>query len=307
MRNRQLELLVTGIIMFFIFLIVIALGGIYVDEARASAKKPVEIHEPVRLPPGSEEEPKNPANGEITPDRPQPPAPAPVVDPGLIVSGKCDANTAPYEMVDYVGAGSASFYAALKSTHRKVRIVGRYYDWEKESLKGKIPRAQELADLKREGFDVVTVFQHLNNQAASFTKGRGMFDAQRVLELAGLWGQPKGSAAYFGVDGDFAASVPEPYFAAAAPIIRAAGYRVGMYGSFGNCENLAKKGLIDMSADGVPLCWIAASSWGWRGTKAAIARGTGYAIAQKVNQQLAGKGLDYDNLCVKDVGQWRIP
>lgn len=179
----------------------------------------------------------------------------------------------------------------------------RYYDWKQESIKGKTPTAAELKLIKDSGRKFMAVFQHYNSSPSTFTKARGEIDAKRVLELAGLWGQPKGSAAYFGVDTDEAKlSAVLEYFKAATPIIRAAGYRVGMYGNGTNCKELKKAKLIDGD-----LCWIAASSWGWSGTKQILAEGKGYALAQKVNQKCGGKSLDYNKVLVKDFGQWSIP
>jgi hypothetical protein len=181
-----------------------------------------------------------------------------------------------------------------------VKTIGRYYDWPgQETIKGKIPSDAEVKIINAMGFQRLHVFQHNNSSLATFTAARGKIDAGKSLELAKKWGQPKGSAVYFGVDGDFPSAKPIEYFKAAAPIIRAAGYRVGMYGSGGNCEDLKKAGLVDKD-----LCWIAASSWGWRGTKAILAKGTGFALKQKVNQKCMGKSLDYNTVMISDFGQW---
>lgn len=180
----------------------------------------------------------------------------------------------------------------------------KYYDYQgerpwHETLKGKVPTAEELGLLAVYGFNYVGVFQHFNNQEATFTASRGKKDAERALELAAKWGQPKGSAIYFGVDGDFSPKLPPAYFAAAAPVIRAAGYRVGMYGSGGNCKALKAAGHIDGD-----LCFLAASAWAWNGTKVMLTEGKGFALKQKVNQSCIGRSLDYDEVMQADFGQW---
>lgn len=235
---------------------------------------------------------------------PEPPATQPAPGKPSNLEATCPAPGI-YQAADYVGAADQRFYDAMR--YIGVKTIIRYFDWEKESLKGKIPTAQELADIKRNGFEFMAIFQHLNNQLASFTAARGAYDAKRSLELASRWGQPRGSAIYFGVDGDFWTADEKQkvrnYFAAAAPIIRGAGLRVGMYGSGANCESLKAAGLIDGE-----LCWIAASSHGWSGTKDILAKGKGYALAQRVKQSCGGKtSLDLNKVLISDFGQWRLP
>lgn len=239
-----------------------------------------------------------PAPPLATPSPPTPPLP-PGVKPSAELLKGCP-KVGEYQAFDMATYSDQKFLDTMKYLGMTTAI--RYYDWVNETIKGKTPTAAELALLKKNGFDFLAVFQHNSNQRATFTAARGKIDANRVLELAKLWGQPKGSAVYFGVDGDFETSVPLPYFRVAAPIIRAAGYRVGMYGSGANCESLKREGLVDGD-----LCMIAASSWGWRGTKDILAKKKGYVIEQKVNQRCGGKPLDFDKLLAKDVGQWKLP
>lgn len=184
----------------------------------------------------------------------------------------------------------------------------KYYDYQgerpwHETIKGKVPTAEEFAVLKEFGFSFAGVFQHNNNQAATFTAARGKEDATQALRLAAKWGQPGGTGIYFGVDGDF--KPPIEYFRAAAATVRAGGYRIGMYGSGGNCKALKAAGLVDGN-----LCMIAASSWAWNGTKKILEEGAGFALKQKVDirgsQVCLGKSLDYNEVMQPDFGQWRV-
>lgn len=218
--------------------------------------------------------------------------------------------------IDYVGAKPQSFYDGLKK--EGVQTVIRYCDWKNESISGKTPTPQELADIKRNGFHFVCVFQHNNRWARTdgtlyntFNAARGKIDANRSLELYAQWGAPRGAAIYMGVDFDSYTSeqrrLVKEYFKAAAPLIRAKGFRVGMYGSGGSCNDLIGEGLIDRSKTGTPLCWIAASSYGWRGTKDMIATRKGYVLAQTVNQTFQGKSVDWDEVLDADFGAWELP
>jgi len=204
-----------------------------------------------------------------------------------------------YQMIDAAQPLDRKFLEVMACLD--VKAIGRYYDWPgQETIKGKIPTDAEVAILNELGFERLHVLQHNNNKLTTFTAERGKIDAGKALGLASKWGQPKGSAVYFGVDGDFPPEKPLEYFKAAAPIVRAAGYRVGMYGSGGTCEALKKAKLVDGD-----LCWIAASSWGWRGTKDILAKNKGFALKQKVNQKCMGKSLDYNTAMLADYGQWR--
>lgn len=244
-----------------------------------------------------------------TPSPATPPAPEIKVPAGceaiLRTMGPGCPKPGQYGAVDLVARVDQKFLEAMACAG--IRTVIKYYDYEgNETIRGKIPNAAELAALKAAGFAFMGVFQHNNNNPATFTTARGKADAAEALRLASKWGQPDGSAIYFGADGDFAPSLVLPYFQAAAPAIRAAGYRVGVYGSGGVCKALKKAGLVDGE-----LCMVAASSWAWNGTKAILAEGKGFALKQKVdirgNQNCLGRSLDYNEVLLADFGQWAIP
>lgn len=145
----------------------------------------------------------------------------------------------------------------------KVETVCRYYDWEQETIRNKTLTKPELELIHGAGLKACVVFQHNNSKLASFTSARGEIDAKRSLELAGKLGQPKGSVIFFGVDFDAYRDsdqvMVKSYFLKAAPMIRAAGYLIGAYGSGKTLDALFKAGLIDRK-------WLSMST-GFAGSK----------------------------------------
>lgn len=247
------------------------------------------------------------------PDALKGPTPAPVVTPAPVKPGAPYPALAPadkcfepgaYGAVDLAQPTDQKFLNLMRG-HR-VDTIMRYYDWVKESISGKTPKADELARIFATGFSFAGVFQHYNSSESTFRdSGRPAIDAARIGELAKLWKQPKGSAVYVGYDGDFPYSVIQSYAKDIGARIRAMGFRVGMYGSGGNCKALAAAGLIDRSSSAgkKPLCMLAASSWGWRETKAVLASGE-YVLAQYVNKKCGGKSMDWSKVNSLDFGQW---
>lgn len=185
-----------------------------------------------------------------------------------------------------------------------VKTIIRYYDWPgSPTLPQKIPTAAELALIKANGFQFCGVFQHSNNRISSFTKDRATKDAGVVLELAKKWGQPKGSGVYFGVDFD-----PSPvevvgpvtdYAREFSRIIRAAGFRVGAYGSGLTLESLLAGGHIE-------LAWLSMST-GFRKSKEFDKSGR-WNLKQVVDRDCGGINCDFDYVGKSaDFGQWWLP
>ena len=93
-----------------------------------------------------------------------------------------------------------SGYAALKAMN--VKTIIRYYDWTEEEVTCKTLLPPESDAIVAAGFNIISVFQHENDDPESFfVKDRGATDARHALKLAHANGQPAGSAIYFSVDG----------------------------------------------------------------------------------------------------------
>jgi hypothetical protein len=161
------------------------------------------------------------------------------------------------EAVDLSAPVSQDFLNEIKAIG--VKTVIRYYDHEDETLPGKTLRRGERDVILSNGLKAAVVFQHRNNQFASFTPMRGRQDAGRSLALAAENLQPKGSAIYFGVDGGWKTfhelTNIMAYFKEVNATLAESGYRVGVYGSGLICNVLLTNGLAE-------LCWLAApTSW----------------------------------------------
>ncbi len=91
-------------------------------------------------------------------------------------------------------------FAALKAMG--VNTIIRYYDWANEDISCKALLPSESDAIIAAGFNIISVFQHENDDPESFfIKSRGSTDSKHALTLAKANGQPKGSAIYFAVDG----------------------------------------------------------------------------------------------------------
>jgi Domain of unknown function (DUF1906) len=182
-----------------------------------------------------------------------------------------------------------------------IKTIIRYYDHENETLPGKTLRRSERDAILTNGFDTAVVFQHHNDQLASFTAMRGRLDADRSLALAGENSQPRGSAIYFGVDGAWETSFElvnvVAYFKEIKTRLAGAGYRVGVYGSGLVCDVLRSSGLAELCWLGAPTSWplyqIYYQTMNWR-------------LAQLRTSQCGGRSVDFNlvNGIVADYGQF---
>lgn len=264
-----------------------ALTFLPIDDAFAFAKKPVQT-EPA---PAPKPTPKP------TPTPTPTPTPKPNPDPTLEKTCPAPGTVQAVDMSEQV---DQKFLDAMKKL--KVNTVIRYYDHTNETIRGKTLRQAEVDLLAKNGFEAMVVFQHNNNNIASFTTTRGTSDANRSLDLAAAFKQEKGSAIYFGVDGSFstAANVTavKAYFGKAAPIIRGAGYKVGAYGSGNTCKVLLDAGLTD-------YCWLA-NATGWTGYSTFKATNR-WTMVQKLPTDCGGKNVDFDevNPSMREIGAWR--
>ena len=212
------------------------------------------------------------------------------------------ANDARIEAVDLSAPVDQGFLNTMREIG--IKTIIRYYDHEDETLPGKTLRRDERNLILTNGFNTAVVFQHHNNQLASFTALRGRQDAERSLALAGENSQPRGSAIYFGVDGPWQAAYELANVAAYFQELRASlagfGYRIGVYGSGLVCNMLLSTGLAE-------LCWLGApTSWpdyhGYYQTRK-------WGLAQLRTSQCGGRSVDFDmaNDRVADYGQFARP
>lgn len=140
-----------------------------------------------------------------------------------------------------------------------VSTIIRYYDHTNETIRGKTLRRAERDLIVRNGLKIAVVFQHNNDELASFTVARGTMDAERSLVLAAENLQPQDTAIYFGIDGGWSTAADldriRQYVSTASIRIRAAGFRMGVYGSGRVCRMVLSEDLADH-------CWLA-NARGW--------------------------------------------
>ena len=180
-----------------------------------------------------------------------------------------------------------------------INTIIRYYDHQDETLPGKTLRKTERDLILANGLKLAVVFQHHNDQFASFTPFRGSQDAERSLALAYENSQLRGSAIYFGVDGPwrrpFELSNIMSYFQEVKSRVTRAGYRAGVYGSGLVCNMLLRAGLAD-------LCWLAApTTWpeylDYYPTKQ-------WKLVQLSTTRCGGRSVDFNLANGSDFGQF---
>ena len=101
------------------------------------------------------------------------------------------ANDSRIEAVDLSEPVDQGFLDTMRGIG--IKTIIRYYDHEDETLPGKTLRRDERNLIVENGFKTAVVFQHHNNQFASFTAERGRQDAERSLALARENSQPRGA------------------------------------------------------------------------------------------------------------------
>jgi hypothetical protein len=204
-----------------------------------------------------------------------------------------------YKAVDLSEPVTQKFLWAMRSLG--VKTVIRYYEYgiskPPATIAGKEMSMAELKLIQANGLFVLAVFQHNNSSPATFTSARGTADATRSVALASEWGQPKGSGMYYGVDFEPSKSQLNDvviYATNFAKVARAAGYKVGVYGSGDTLTMLKGKGLVDYT-------WVSQSS-GFSGTKAYTNSGK-WDLLQALPKNCGGINVDFDQ-AVLDFGQW---
>jgi hypothetical protein len=203
------------------------------------------------------------------------------------------------EAVDLSAPVDQSFLDTMRGIG--IKTIIRYYDHEDETLPGKTLRSEERNLILANGFKTAVVFQHHNNQFASFTALRGRQDAERSLALAAENSQPRGSAIYFGVDGawqtPYELANVVTYFRELRDGLAGFGYRIGVYGSGLVCNMLLTTGLAE-------LCWLAAPT-AWPDYHAYY-QTKQWGLAQLRTSQCGGRSVDFNlaNDMVADYGQF---
>lgn len=219
----------------------------------------------------------------------------------IAAAKKSDDYCRPASGVDMVDTSAIVDDAFLaKMAEVGVTTIGRYYDYEDETIPGKRLRAEELPRIAAHGMSLVVVFQHNNNQAQTFVdwKTRGPADAREALKLAERFSQPPNGAIYFGVDGDFMGRIPGltyysdeiiGYFTEINRVFDEANvsYPVGVYGSGETCATLWAENLAG-------FCWLS-HSHGFSGSQAALADGA-YDIEQYLHGTCGGRAVDFNKI-----------
>ncbi|MET0545547.1 MAG: glycoside hydrolase domain-containing protein, partial [Caulobacterales bacterium] len=169
---------------------------------------------------------------ETTPNpSPTPPVMPPTPSPAPVASA--------FPMiVDASARIDASKAKALKA--QGVRTVFRYYCQLPPSIPGKDLQPEEAKIILGEGLSLGVVFQHYNNCFRTFENRWGKEDAEQALKMAEAIGQPKDSAIYFGVDGDWPwASLSDAivaYFEDVNRVFEGTGFDVGIYSNGCTCN-----------------------------------------------------------------------
>lgn len=222
-----------------------------------------------------------------------------VLMPGFAEARHCRPKSGAVA-ADTSAVATPSFLARMREVG--VSTVIRYYDHEDETLPGKTLRASERDLIAGAGFRLLVVFQHRNDRLSTFTPERGAADAARSLDLAQENAQPRGSAVYFGVDGPWGERerpLVRAYFREAAPRIRAAGYRIGIYGGGYMCRAMIEERLAD-------LCWLA-NARSWPGYAESLADRGSWRLRQTLPETCGGRAVDFNfpSSPGTDFGQFR--
>jgi hypothetical protein len=184
--------------------------------------------------------------------------------------------------VDSSSACTSSSIACLQSSG--ITFVGRYYS-RTTKIEGKKLTAGEAKLITEAGLQLVAVYEDGPTSYSYFSASRGAADAAGAAQQAAAIGQPVGSAIYFTVDYDAAASEISgnitAYFNAIAGSL--GDYEVGVYGSGSVCAAILGAGLAKYA-------WLAQST-GWSG----YSEFTDWSIKQGPEQSVCGLNSDTDD------------
>nr|WP_299384790.1 DUF1906 domain-containing protein [Allomuricauda sp.] len=187
-----------------------------------------------------------------------------------------------------------------------IQTVIRYYDHGNSPIHpSKRLELGEAQALSKNGFQIVVVYQTVQNKKSDFSRNKGLEAGQTAL----LWaketiGQPSGSAIYFAVDYDAPPIDLEnnviPYFEGVQQVLQQE-YTVGAYGSGLVTNTLKERGLCSYR-------WLSESS-SYYGTRKAQESGN-YELQQIYvpNARLCTLDVDFDsqNPAVTDIGAFTL-
>ncbi|NWG71025.1 MAG: DUF1906 domain-containing protein [Parvularculaceae bacterium] len=218
--------------------------------------------------------------------------------PTALSSGPFDANP---KVID-ASSDVRPHLAALKAAG--VWTVIRYYARDlQEILPEKRLKREEAADLIAAGFSIAVVYQYFNNVRENINAARGRQDADYAVEHAAVvQKQPKGSAIYFGVDGDWADAAARAdiagYFRSVRGAFEGSGYKIGAYGSGATLAFLEAEGLADMT-------WLAYPQ-GWSGSAAYFNANNWRLFQSALETRIGALAIDANivNPRFADFGQW---
>ncbi len=235
-----------------------------------------------------------------TPAPPPAPGPTPTPTPGLPTLTPTGAVfPAILDTANKLDGPKARRLAALGAT-----TVFRYYSYVPSNILGKDLTPDERDAIFAAGMAVGVVFQHYNNCFDTFANDWGARDAEQALELAALNAQPRGSAIYFGVDGDFpfASMLADQlrYMRQVNEVFAGSGYRIGVYGGGCALDRVRQEGFAE-------LFWLSGST-GFTGTKAFYNQGDWTMYQNAFDFRIGGSvGIDtnFANPATNGaVGQW---
>lgn len=213
----------------------------------------------------------------------------------------------PFPLVIDTASDTRPHLSALKALG--VRVIFRYYAL---AAQPEVPQKQltmgEKDAILNAGFAIGSVYQYYSNLPENIHASRGRTDGETALARASTFGQPKGSAIYFGVDFDWGPNDTArrdsilAYFGAIRALVRPAGYRIGVYGSGATCRLVLDAGSAD-------LAWLVNSPG--HGGAANFYNSGRWRLFQNGLDTRAGNGIQVDTNLIPpphtDFGQWGRP
>ena len=215
--------------------------------------------------------------------------------------------TSSFPLVIDTATDTRPYLSALKALG--VRAIFRYYAL---AAQPEVPQKQltlaERDAILSAGLAIGSVYQYYSNVPENIHAQRGRTDGETALARAETFGQPEGSAIYFGVDFDWGPNDAAKrdnilaYFAAVKALVKPAGYRIGVYGSGATCRLVLDAGSAD-------LAWLV-NSPGHAGAANFYNSGRWRLFQNGLDTKVAG-GIQVDtNLLLppqSDFGQWGRP